>query len=91
MNFKFDSASLLGIVKRVARSTVFQQAATQAVSSIGKEILDKLNAPEELRRLGKDLAERAPAVVGAMVKGTEVESVVDPEIIHKAEDAAGKK
>lgn len=85
----FDFSVLLGLVKRVAKNPQFQQAATDAVSGIGKQILDKLNAPEELHKLGQELVKGAPAVVGAIVKGTDAEPLVDKAIIHRADAPGG--
>lgn len=86
---KFDFSVLLGLIQRVTKNPTFQQAATDAVSGIGKQILDKLNAPEELHKLGQELVKGAPAVVGAIVKGTDAEHLVDKAIVHDAPGGAG--
>lgn len=87
MPFNFGGI-LLSLVKQVAKSPTFQTAAISAVSGIGKRILDNMNAPEELHKLGQELVEGAPSVVGAIVKNTSAETLVDRTIIPHPENRA---
>lgn len=85
MAFNFGSM-LLSIVKMAANNTTFQTAAMATVSGIGKRVLENLNAPEELHKLGQELVQGAPSIVGAIVKNTEAEKLVDPKIIPHPEN-----
>lgn len=77
----FNFGSLLGIVKMVAKTPLFQQAAISLISSIGNDLINKADNPEAVRNIAKDLSNGAAVIVGAMVKNTEAEDLVDKRII----------
>lgn len=83
MNWSNFGASMLGLVKRVAGNKDFQQAATSAVTGIAQKLLESANDPNKIKEIATDLQKGAPALVGAMVKGTPAEALVDAAIIHR--------
>lgn len=89
MNWSNFGQSLLGLVKRVASNTNFQQAAVGMVTGISQKLLEAANDPQKIKEIATDLQKGAPALVGAMVKGTPAEKLVDAEIIHRAPGEAG--
>lgn len=91
MNWSAFGQTLLGVVKRVAGNTNFQQAAVGAVTGIAQKLLESANDPTKIKELANELKQGAPALVGAMVKGTPAEPLVDPAIIHRtADEQAGQ-
>lgn len=82
MNPAFAFSFLLDAVKMIASNPNFQQAAISGVQAIGLRLLQNIGNPDALKAIGDDLTKRAPAVVGAMVKGTRAQALVDPRFIH---------
>lgn len=70
----------------IAANTDFQQTAVSTFAGIGQKILGALRKGDHvsLQSIGMDLATNAPALVGAIVKGTSAEHLVKPEIVAVA-------
>lgn len=82
----FDFSSILGIVKMVARTPMFQSAAISLIAGIGNDLIKKADNPEAVRRIALDLTNGAATVVGAMVKNTDAEKLVDPKIVPQPDN-----
>jgi hypothetical protein len=67
----------------VSKTKTFDLAAELAFKKIGEEIDKNAHNPEVIKKIGKELITEAPAIVGAVVKGTQAEVLVDPATIHK--------
>lgn len=81
----FNFSALLNIVKAVSKTTLFQSAGELAMKKVGEKITENAHDPEEIKKIGKELINGAPELVGAIVKGTKAEPLVDPGTIHKPE------
>lgn len=65
-----------------------QGAFNEAFRGIGSELLAKAHSPEAVKQLASSLLDHAPAIIGAIVKGTPAEAHVDPAVVAAAEHAA---
>lgn len=74
------------ILKSILGNKSFQDAITSAVQYIGQSITDNVNHPDKLIALAKNLKDNPKAVVGAIVKGTEAEQLVDPSVVAAADE-----
>jgi hypothetical protein len=79
----FNFQSLLGIVKTVASNPSVQESGTAMMTGLASKLTESANNPEAVRKIATELQQNAPAIVGAIVKGTKAEGLVDPAIIHK--------
>jgi hypothetical protein len=79
----FSFSRLLNVVKAVAKTTVFESAADLALKRVGEEITKHADHPDEIKKIGAELIRGAPELIGAIVKGTEAEPLVDPATIHR--------
>jgi hypothetical protein len=84
----FNFGKLLSIVKAVAKTTIFESAADLALKRVGEEITKHADHPEEIKKIGAELIRGAPELVGAIVKGTEAEPLVNPALIHRTPEEA---
>lgn len=89
---KFDFKSImLGMAKRAATNTNLQQAAVGLLRGVAAQALKDKGVSEETRKMLHELGDGAETLVGAMVKNTPAETLVEPTIIPEPEkrDHAG--
>jgi hypothetical protein len=65
----------------------FQQSAVDFITQAMQRLIQHKNNPQAVQTIAQGLMDHADAVVGAMVKNTEAEGLVDPELVEKAEQA----
>jgi chemotaxis regulatin CheY-phosphate phosphatase CheZ len=86
----FDFQSLFGsVVKAVITNPSVQQSGTSVLNGVADQLTKNANNPEAVKAIATGLQQNAPAIIGAIVKGTPAEGHVDPAIIQKATAAAG--
>lgn len=78
----FNFSKLLDVVKTVSNTKTFNLAAELAFKKIGEKIDANASNPEAIKGIARELITEAPAIVGAVVKGTEVQNAVPAENIH---------
>ena len=79
----FSFSRLLGAIKVVSKTKTFDRAAELAFKKVGQAIDKNAHNPEVIKEIANELITGAPAIVGAVVKGTTAEMLVDPATIHK--------
>jgi hypothetical protein len=83
------SGSGLGnLLRGLVTNASFQQSALSAIQAIGAAVLAKKDDPAALKIIADNLKQNAPAVLGAMVKNTEVEAKVDESVVKAADKIA---
>lgn len=80
-------AALLGIVRTVATNQNFQQSAIGMLQMLGQQLASKVKDPDA-HAIVSNMITNAPALVGAMVKGTRAEALVNPQFIPTHTDVA---
>lgn len=78
----FNFSRLLDVVKAVSKTKTFNLAAELAFKEVGKKIDENAHHPEVIKSIAKELITEAPSLVGAVVKGTEAQSMVPAKNIH---------
>jgi hypothetical protein len=87
----FDFGAVFGgLLKSVASNPSVQQAGTQALKGVADQLAANANNPEAVKAIAAGLQQSAPAIVGAIVKGTPAEGMVDPAILKPQPPAAAK-
>jgi len=87
----FDFASFFGgVVKAVASNPSLQQSGTQLLTGVADQLGANAHNPEAVKAIAAGLQQNAPAIVGAIVKGTPAEGLVDPAILKAQPGAAPK-
>ena len=85
----FDFGAVFGnILKSVASNPSVQQAGTQALKGVADQLTANAHNPEAVKAIAAGLQQNAPAIVGAIVKGTPAEKLVDPAILNQPPVAA---
>lgn len=79
----FNFSAILDIVKAVSKTEIFQSALTLLLQSLGKKLAASANDPAMVQQIADEMVNEAPALAGAVVKGTEAEPLVDPTCIHR--------
>lgn len=79
--FQSIGSMMQGILMDALKNPDFQRAGVDALRNIGRQILDNRNNPAKLAEIGNTLHEHPKNTLGAIVKGTSAEKLVDPGII----------
>jgi hypothetical protein len=87
----FSNSGLGKLLGNLFTTTVsnpsFQQSAVDFITQAMQRLIQHKNNPQAVQTIAQGLMDHADAVVGAMVKNTEAEGLVDPELVEKAEQA----
>lgn len=83
-------SALLGIVQAIASNANFQQSAIGLLQGLGMQLAGKISDPNA-QHIVSNLINNAPQLVGAMVKGTRAEVLVDPVFVPSHVDVAALK
>lgn len=86
MDWSMISKTVLGLVRSAAANPNVQEAGLGLLQGLGSRLIEKADDPAAVRRVGNALTQLAPAVLGAVLKGTPAEKQVDPKIIKAADD-----
>ena len=89
----FSGSGFGALLKGIALSPSFQQSAFEFVQETGKRLLDSLSNGDmqKVQLIAQNLVDNPEVAVGAMVKGTEAEKLVDPEVIKKSDKELSKQ
>lgn len=90
MDWSNLSQTVRSLLRSAAKSSSVQQSGIEVLQGIGKHISENAHDPERLKRLGETLQRAAPAVLGAIVKGTPAENMVDQHTLQQANSAAAE-
>lgn len=82
-----DISVLLGVVRAIATNTNFQQSAIGMIQLLGQQLASKIHDPQA-QSIVSNMIANAPVLVGAMVKGTRAEALVNPAFIPTHTDVA---
>ena len=85
---KFNFSGLFSLVKNWFPIASFEDAGITALQDIGRQVIEHSHAPDQLKKLGGDLVNNAPAILGSIVHGTPAQSLVSPEAVSEAKKAA---
>jgi hypothetical protein len=83
----FNFRRLLDVIRVVSKTKTFDKASELAFKEIGKKIDQNAHNPETIKEIASELIHEAPAIVGAIAKGTEAEKLVDPKNVHGTAEA----
>jgi hypothetical protein len=83
MSFWSKGAGLAtALLQRVLHNKRFQASLTAGLETIGQKIKDNISNPDNLVRIAENLIQGSKAVAGTIVKGTEAEKLVSPEVVE---------
>ena len=86
----FSGSGLGAILKNLIMRPDFQQSAIDFVVSAGQKLLQSKNDPAQVQKIAQNFVDSPEVIVGAIVKGTEAEGLVEPEIVQKADAEMAK-
>jgi hypothetical protein len=87
--FSFNFSKILDVVKAASANPNLQNAGSLLFDRLADRIAAAAHDPTLIKAIATEVKQGGPALVGAIVKGTEAEHLVDPEIVHKVEGAVG--
>jgi len=89
----FSGSGFGALLQTIARSPSFQQSAFEFVTQTGKRLLDSLSKgdTQKAQLIARNLVDNPEVAVGAMVKGTQAEKLVDPHVIKKSDEELSKQ
>ena len=83
--------TLLNIAASAAQNPDFQNAFSGVLSGLGKSLHANANDAAAVKAIADDLVQNAPAIVGAVVKGTPAAQHVDQNVVRQADQALQNK
>lgn len=86
----FSGSGFAAMLKGIIGNRQFQESAFDFVVQSGQKMLENLSNPDKLKKQAQNMVDHPEVVVGAIVKGTEAEHLVDPQVVKKAEAELAK-
>jgi len=83
--------TLLNLGLQASQNPDFQKAFAGVLTGLGSALHANANDSEKVKQIADDLVQNAPAIVGAVVKGTPAAQHVDPQVVKQADQALQNK
>lgn len=86
----FSGSKLGQYLKELALNRDFQKSMFDFAIGVGQKILAAKDDPEKLKAIGQNLVNMPEVAVGAIVKGTSAEKLVDANVVRLSDAELAK-